>query len=122
GNLNIKEGCRMLNISRSEFYDYLQRPRSNRSLENEALADEVRNVFYEHHGRYGCKRIQKTLEQRHITVNHKRIAHIMRQNGFRAKGARKSYRFIPNKTQYEARNNILNRAFTTQDKNRVWVG
>lgn len=112
----------MLNISRSEYYDYVQRPKSNRSLENEALADEVRRIFFEHHRRYGCKRIQKVLEQRHIAVNHKRVAHIMQLNGLRAKGARKNYRFIPNTTRYEARNNILNRAFTTQTKNRVWVG
>jgi len=53
----------MLNISRSEFYDSLQRPRSNVALENEAVADEVRLVFHEPKGRYGCKRIQKILEK-----------------------------------------------------------
>jgi putative transposase len=112
----------MLNISRSEFYDYLQRPRSNRALENEALADEVRLVFHEHKGRYGCKRIQKVLETKHIRVNHKRVARVMRQQGLRAKGARKHYRFYPNKTRYEPQDNILNRVFTTQNKNQVWVG
>jgi putative transposase len=122
GAINVKEGCRILNISRSEYYDYLQRPKSNRSLENEALAEEISDIFYEHHGRYGCKRIQKVLEKRHISVNHKRIARIMRQQNLRAKGARKNYRFFPNKTRYEARDNVLNRVFTTQYKNQVWVG
>ena len=112
----------MLNISRSEFYNYLQRHRSHRSLENKALADEIKTIFHEHHGRYGCKRIQKVLEQQHIKVNHKRIARIMHQCGLRAKGARKHYRFIPNKTQYEPRCNLLNRVFSTQHKNQVWVG
>lgn len=122
GKLSVKEGCRILNISRSEYYDYLQRPRSDRSLENEALADEIRNVFYGYHGRYGCKSIQKVLEKRHILTSHKRIARIMRQCGLRAKGARKSYRFFPNKSRYEVKANILDRIFTTQYKNPVWVG
>ena len=46
----------------------------------------------------------------------------MRQQGLRAKGARKHYRFHPNKTRYEPQDNILNRVFTTQNKNQVWVG
>ncbi|MEZ2578061.1 IS3 family transposase [Buttiauxella ferragutiae] len=54
------------------------------------MADEVRFVFHEHKGRYGCNRIKKLLETKHIRVNHKRIARVMRQQGLREKGARNS--------------------------------
>jgi len=45
----------------------------------------------------------------------------MRQQGLRAKGTRKNYRFYPNKNRNEARDNILNRVFTAPYKNQVWV-
>jgi len=39
-----------------------------------------------------------------------------------AKGAKKPYHYYPNKTQYEERENILNRVFTANEKNKIWVG
>ena len=39
-----------------------------------------------------------------------------------AKSARKSYRYYPNNSTYEERENILNRVFTTKEKNKIWVG
>ncbi|EOP90490.1 hypothetical protein IGM_02182 [Bacillus cereus HuB4-4] len=38
---NIKKTCKTLNISRSGYYQYLQRTPSKRALENEMLSEEI---------------------------------------------------------------------------------
>lgn len=63
---NIQKACKILRISRSGFYDYLKRRKSNRTIENEALTEMIEDIFHENKGRYGARRIQKVLEQRHV--------------------------------------------------------
>lgn len=92
------------------------------AVENEALAEIILHIFKENQGRYGSRRIQKVLLQRNIKVNEKRVSRIMSEHGLIAKGAKKPYRYYPNRTQYEEHENILNRVFTTDKKNKVWVG
>ena len=119
---NIKKAYKVLRISRSGYYDYLHRRKSKRSIENEALSEIISDIFKENEGRYGSRRIQKVLLQRNIKVNEKRVSRIMSEQGLIAKGSRKPYRYYPNRTQYEERENILNQVFTANEKNKVWVG
>lgn len=82
----------------------------------------IKDIFEEHKGRYGARRIGLVLEKMNIKVNHKRIAKIMRKNGLIAKGSRKIYRNYPKGKKYEEKENILNRVFKTDIKNKIWVG
>ena len=91
-------------------------------MENEALTEMIEDVFNEHKGRYGSRRIQKVLEQQGIKVNAKRVCKLMSANGFIAKGTRKFYRYQANKTDYEERENMLNQVFKVSEKNQIWVG
>ena len=119
---NIKKACKILKISRSGYYDYLHRRKSKRSIENEALSEFILDIFKENDGRYGSRRIQKVLLLQNIKVNVKRVSRIMSSQGLIAKGAKKPYRYYPNRSQYEERENILNRIFTADEKNKIWVG
>lgn len=100
---NIQKACKILNISRSGFYAYLDRRKSKRQIENEALSDMVTEIFQEHKGRYGARRIQKVLEIRQIKANTKRISRLMSETGLLAKGARKNYRYYPKKPSMKKR-------------------
>ncbi len=111
-----------MKISRSGYYDYLHRKKSNRSIENEALSEIIRDIFNEHSGRYGARRIQKVLLTRNIKINEKRVLRLMTAQGLRAKGSKPAYRYYPNKSKYTERENILDRVFHTTKRNVVWVG
>lgn len=119
---NIKKACKILNISRSGYYDYLKRRKSNRAMENEALTEMIEDIFHEHKGRYGSRRIQKVLEQQRIHVNAKRVCKLMSENGLVAKGTRKFYQYQANKTIYDEKENILNKIYKASEKNQIWVG
>ena len=78
-----------MKISRSGYYDYLTRRKSKRTIENEDLTEIIEDVFHEHNGRYGSRRIQKVLEQHGIHVNAKCVCKLMSEHGLIAKGTRK---------------------------------
>lgn len=119
---NIQKACKILRISRSGYYDYLNRRKSKRTIENEALIEMIEDIFHEHKVRYGARRIQKVLEQQNVKVNHKRISRLMSEHGLIAKGTRKLYRYQANKTSYDEKDNILNQVFKAKEKNQIWVG
>ena len=119
---NVKKACKILNISRSGFYDYLKRRKSKRMIENEALTEMIEDIFHEHKARYGSRRIQKVLEQQGIHVNAKRVCRLMSEHGLIAKGTRKYYRYHANKTAYDEKDNILRQVFSANEKNKIWVG
>ena len=76
----------MLNIARSGYYAYLHRRKSKNKIENEALAEMITDVFYEHKGRYGARRIQRVLAQQNVPVNPKRVSRLVSEHGLIAKG------------------------------------
>ena len=63
---NIKRACKTLNISRSGFYEYLQRKKSNCSVENKSLSKEVKRVFEEHKGEYGSLESNRSVENKSL--------------------------------------------------------
>ena len=89
---NIKKACKSLKLSRSGYYDYWNRKKSNRAIENEALTEMIEDIFQENKGRYGARRIQLVLERQGTKVNHKRVSKLMSAHGLIAKGTRKTYR------------------------------
>lgn len=119
---NIKKACKILKISRSGYYDYLQRKKSKRTIENEALTEMIEDIFHENNGRYGTRRIQLVLEKQGVKVNLKRVSKLMSEHGLVAKGTRKAYHRPRNGKPYEEKNNILNRVFSANARNKIWVG
>ena len=119
---NIKKACKILNISRSGFYDYLQRKKSKRTIENEALTEMIEDIFRDNSGRYGARRIQRVLQKQGVKVNSKRVSRLMSENGLIAKGTRKTYRRQRSGKPYEEKENILNQVFSAKERNKIWVG
>lgn len=119
---NIKKACKILKVSRSGYYDYLKRRKSNRAIENEALTEMIEDIFEKNKGRYGARRIQLILERQGVKINQKRVSKLMSARGLIAKGTRKAYRKVKKGTPCEEKENILNRVFTANARNKVWVG
>lgn len=81
----------------------------------------ITRIFEEHEGRYGSNRIAKELAKNDIHTSRKRVARIMRTLGLRAKGAPKRYGHTSGPS-YQERANLLDRVFSVNNRNSVWVG
>lgn len=120
--MNSHHACQTLQVSRSGFYAYLKRRPSSRHVENEALKEMIKAIFYEHKERYGSVRITQELCRRGIHVNHKRVGRLLHQLGLYAKGSRYQYKYYNRRRSSLTRPNLVNQCFQATGKNKLWLG
>ena len=114
--------CRALEVSRSGYYEYKKRTKSQRRLDNEKLLIEIRRVFWDNDQDYGSPRIWNELNNvEHIGCSENRVAKVMREAGIVAIQKRKFRVTTNSKHNYPVWPNILNRNFTADRPNAVWV-
>lgn len=110
----------MLKVSRGGYYAYLSRPMSATRIAHEALKPFVKDVFDNHLGRYGSKRITVELNRQGLSVSRRRVVRAMQELGLCAKGSTKRYR--RHKPVDDKGDNLLARDFNGHARNSVWVG
>jgi putative transposase len=114
--------CEVLSVSRSGFYAWLHREPSGRAREDEAIAVHVREVHRRSHETYGSPRIYAELREEGKGWGRHRVARIMREEGLRARCARR-FRWIANKREdLPASPDLLRRKFRASTPNQAWVG
>jgi putative transposase len=73
-SIPVARACRVLEVSRSGYYQWLHARPSARSIDDAVLAAEINDVFREHKGRYGAPRIRRALRRRGARPSKKRVA------------------------------------------------
>ena len=103
------------------FYAWRGREESAHAKQNRVLSKEIVRLFTVHKERYGSPRLHRALVSAGWCVSRRRVAHLMRAAGLRAKAVR-GYRAKVNIHQLYARH--PNRLWTAQvtGPNQVWVG
>lgn len=81
--------CRVLELSRSGYYDWLKSPESERKRQNEILLQEIREIHGKSRGIYGVPRVKEKLKDRGHRCGKARIARLMRQEGLTGAAAKK---------------------------------
>lgn len=113
--------CKIFKVSKSGYYDWLNRGPSKRWSENESLTVAIRDIFKQSFESYGAPRVREELLKRGYTVSRPRVARIMGANGLFAKRKRKFKVTTDSKHDYPLAPNILDRDFTVNGQNQVWV-
>jgi transposase InsO family protein len=118
----LKHMCRILKVSRSGYYNWKNRPMSQREKANEELLTQIRAVYQMSHGTYGSPRIHAYLRRKGWLCGRNRVARLMHQNQMMA---RKAHRRHPMTTQQRVgariAPNLLNRDFMAELPNQKWV-
>jgi putative transposase len=118
----IRKMCEVLEVSRSGFYAWLHRQPSGRAREDDVIAVHVREVHRRSHEIYGSPRIYAELREEGKGWGRHRVARIMREEGLRARCARR-FRWIANKREeLPAAPDLLRRKFQASAPNQAWVG
>ena len=118
----IGKACEILRVSRSEYYDCLNRPRSIAQIGREALEGFVVERLELHKGRYGYRRINRGLRRDGIVVSEKRVLAVMRRLGPQAKGTTREHGRAKPVEKGDPRASLINRVFDADARNRLWVG
>jgi putative transposase len=114
--------CQLLEVSRSGYYEWLSRPPRAQAQVDQEVQDKIQHYFAQGRGTYGTRRIKHLLAQDGLQVSRRRIGRLLAQAGLRCKTRRK---FKAPKTSGQAQTvapNQLNREFTVQAPDKVYVG
>jgi transposase InsO family protein len=113
--------CKILEVSRSGYHNYIKRKMSQRQIENQFLLEQIKKIYHKFRGVYGSPRIYHELRKQGFVCNKKRVIRIMRTNGIKAKTKRK-YKVTTNSGHgYPAAGNILGQNFNSKEINKVWA-
>lgn len=87
--------------------------------EQEQLVLKVQQVFHDNGQRFGAEKIRAVLAENGTCASAKRIAAIMKELGLRSvrTNAKKDFK----KRQYCQKDNLLERNFTAERPNEIWV-
>jgi len=112
--------CRVLRVTRSGFYEWLHKPLSDRATEDLRLLELIRASYAASYGIYGSPRVFLDLREAGETCGKHRVARIMKANKIKAIRGYKAPRHIVGRPSIIA-SNKLQREFTVEQPNRVWV-
>ncbi|MED4400248.1 IS3 family transposase [Metabacillus fastidiosus] len=106
------------NIARSTYYYWMKQ--LNRPDKYIEIKEMIKQIFDEHKGRYGYRRITLELRNRGYVINHKTVRRLMSQLGLKCLVRMKKYRSYRGKVGSVAPH-ILERDFTASKPNEKWV-
>ena len=116
----VEERCRVLQVSRSGYYDWQQRPPSPRAEQTQRLDTTIKELFEASKRRSGSPKITRELTKRGWRVSKNRVPRRMRLPGLRSI-VRRRFRVTTNsKHRYPVAPDRLQRNFTAQRPNQVW--
>ena len=118
----VKKMCQVLRVSRSGYYDWFDRPESQRCKENKVLVKEIKEIHEKSSGTYGSPRIADDLHDLGYSCSRPKVARLMRANGIIAKSKKKFKVTTNSDHDYPIAPNLLKQDFWTDAVNRIWVG
>ena len=119
GRYPVTRLCVLVDVPRSSFYAWRNRPASRRVLDDAVLADEIVEVHRASQGTYGAPRVHGQLRHRGWRVGRKRVARLMAAHGLvGVHGRRKWRRGKPNTAPAP---DLLQGDFTAEASDQRWV-
>jgi putative transposase len=120
-NFEVRVMCEVLGVSPSAYYEWEREQESAHARRDVELLARIQALFARFKGRYGAPRIHGELAKDGINISRKRVARLMREAGIRAKGATKYKATTDSKHTLPVAPNLLERHFTAEAPNEVWV-
>lgn len=114
--------CRVLEVSHSGFYAWLDRDDCARDREDARLESLIRAIYDDHRFVYGAPRIHKALERSGVACSRKRVARIMRRMGLRSRATRRfRMQTTDSRHDHPIAPDLLKRNFSASGPNKAWV-
>ena len=115
--------CAVMRVSRSGFYDYLDRyaSRDDHRPSETALKRRIKEIFNQSRASYGSRRIVKQILNEGHQIGRYKVRRIMRQMGLRAKRPKRFKLTTDSKHSFPVAANVLNRNFDVDTPNKLWT-
>jgi putative transposase len=119
---DVARMCRQLEVSRTGYYQWRQRPTSPRMRADSLLDAHVAAIHAQRRRRYGRPRILLELREQGLLVGHERVRKSLRRQGLRPV-YRRPYRITTDSDHAKpVAPNVLDRRFDGWKPDQAWVG
>ena len=112
---------RIMNVSASGYYAWVDRPLSKRAQEEVRLELEIRAAHQRTRQTYGPERLQRDLAEHGVRVGVCRIKRIRQKLGIRCKQKRRFKTTTNSAHRLPVADNLLGQQFKVSQPNAVWV-
>ena len=119
---SVAQMCRVLQVSRSGFYDWEARQPSQRDVTDRLLAAEIEAIWECSARTYGAPRVHAWLHRQGYRVARKRVARIMREHGWSGQIGRVRMRTTRRDNHAAPAADLVARNFTPEAPDRLWAG
>ena len=113
--------CQILKVSRSGYYDWNDRPLSNRILENEKILTVARKSYTDCKGIYGLDKLLDDVREKFPECSRNRLYGIQKQNQLYSIRKRKYKATTNSNHKLDVAQNLLNQEFNINKPSSVWV-
>ena len=113
--------CRLLGVSRSGYYDWVQRGESARQRKDRELLPLVRQAHLESRGVYGARKVHRELLAQGQACGRHKVARLMRQAGLKGCPKRRFRRLAERPPSYPVAHNILQQDFKASRPDERWA-
>ena len=118
---SVKRMCQVLNVSRSGYYQWLNREPGPRLRRDRVLKGKILETYYEGRGYYGSPRIHQQLIKEGFRCGKKRVERLMRELGIKARQKRRYKATTDSGHGLPVAKNHLNGDFDVSRPNQRWV-
>ncbi|OKI23768.1 hypothetical protein A6A08_03125 [Nocardiopsis sp. TSRI0078] len=120
-DFGVEPICDTLQIAPSTYYAAKSRAPSLRSRTDEATTAKIRQVHADNYGVYGVRKVHAELNRQGHRVARCTVQRLMKQAGLRGISRTKGPRTTVGSTALDTRPDLVERAFTADAPNQLWV-
>lgn len=113
--------CKVMEVSRSGYYHYLNSLFKVRDSQEEILVAEIKMLHKQSDRSYGSRRMSKALSAKGYSVGRYRARGLMLQGGVECKQRRRYRVTTQSNHKLPIADNVLNREFYVKTPNKVWL-
>ena len=118
----VVEMCAALEVSRSGYYDWLNRDPSDREMTDRLLEAEIEAIWECSARTYGAPRVHAWLHKHGYNPSIKRVARLMRRNGWTGDCGRVRVKTTKVDRKATFAGDLVGRAFNPTAPDELWVG
>jgi len=122
GEFRVTRMCSMLQVSRSGYYHWVDRPESTRAREDRELLVHIRRVHLENRRAYGSVKTWRELRSQGVGCGKHRVARLRRQDRIQTQRRRRFRITVENRHTTPPAPNLVQRQFLVPAPNCIWVG
>jgi putative transposase len=120
-NHSVISLCRNLDVSPAGYHAWASRKPSDRKREDEVLSTHIRAIHKASRGTYGSPRLCAELHREGLNPSRKRVMRLMKQEGIEGLTPRRWRSTTDSNHDLAVAPNRLERDFTAEAPDRVWV-